>query len=71
MGAITFVSDAYGGSASDRQVIEKSSHFDPNKLDTTLCMLAQSLYIYHYVINFVSAMQQVSGFSGYSDFLHQ
>jgi hypothetical protein len=31
MGAITFVSDAYGGSASDRQVIEKSSHFDPNK----------------------------------------
>lgn len=31
MGAITFVSDAYGGSASDRQVIEKSSHFDANK----------------------------------------
>lgn len=30
-GAITFVSDAYGGSASDRQVIEKSSLLDPNK----------------------------------------
>ena len=28
-GAVTFISDSFGGSASDRQIIEKSSLLDP------------------------------------------
>lgn len=31
-GLVTYVSDAYGGSASDRQIIERSDLFDPGKL---------------------------------------
>ena len=42
-GAITFVSDDYGGSASDRQVIEKSSLLDPNKKKCLINVAASCL----------------------------